>query len=427
MSMNVRGSIAVGITLAGLFVLDPLRIVGLAAATSLAVGEDKAGTLVEAYNASGQQLFARLTAAPGNVVLSPYSIGTAMAMALAGARGETAAEMSSVLMHRLKHGDIDDANRSVMAALNADNRSAKLLTANALVRTKRGDVVSADYADLLHTKYAAELFQDAGLEDINEWVKRKTEGRIDRMLDQLADNSAAVILNAIYFSAHWASTFEKNVTRDDAFNLTPARQVQVPTMTKTDEFALVAGKGYRAIRLPYEDPMLGMVIVLPNRIDGLAAVENALDAKELARLFASIRNVPARKSIALWLPRFNIAFKTDLVTAFKQAGMLKAFGAQADFSAISGQPPSQELIRIGQIVHRAVVEVAEKGTEAAAATAVEVRALALRPRTGPGAPEPFRVDRPFLFYVVDDTTGAILFQGRIADPRSAAKSPSQGR
>jgi serpin B len=423
MSMNIRRSIAVGIMLVGLFMLDPLRMVGLVAAMSPAAADDRVGALVEAYNASGRQLFARLAAAPGNVVLSPYSIGTAMAMALAGARGETAAEMSGVLMHRLKQGDIDEANRSVLAALNANNRFAKILTANALVRTKRGDVVSSDYPDLLHTKYAAELFQDAGLEDINDWVKRKTEDRIDRMLDQLASDSAAVILNAIYFNAHWASAFEKNVTRDDAFNLAPSRQVQVPMMTKTDEFALVAGKGYRAIRLPYEDPMLGMIIVLPNRIDGLPAVESALDAKELARLFALIRNAQARKSVALSLPRFNIAFKADLVAAFKQAGMSKAFGAEADFSGISGQPPSQMPIRIGQIVHRAVVEVAEKGTEAAAATAVEIRALAIRSRPGPGAPEPFHVDRPFLFYVVDDTTGAILFHGRISDPRSTAKRP----
>jgi serpin B len=421
MSMNIRRVIAVGITLAGLFVLDPLRMMGFVAVTSSAVADDRVGVLVEAYNASGQQLFAGLTAAPGNVVLSPYSIGTAMAMTLAGARGETAAEMSRVLMHRLKQGDIDEANRSVLAALNANDRSAKLLTANALVRTNRGDAVSVDYADLLHTKYAAELFQDAGLDDINNWVKRKTEGRIDRMLDQLASDSAAVILNAIYFNARWASVFEKKDTRDEAFNIAPSRRVQVPTMTKTDEFARVAGKGYRAIRLPYEDRALGMVIVLPDRIDDLPAVENALDWKELTRLFASIRSAQARKSVALWLPRFNIAFKANLVTAFKQIGLSKAFSEGSDFGGISAPPPSRAPMRIGQIVHRAVIEVAEKGTEAAAATAVEVRSLAVRPRAGPAVPEPFRVDRPFLFYVVDDTTGLILFQGRINDPRSAAK------
>ena len=418
MSMIVRRSIAVGIMLSGLFVLDALRMANSLAAASPALSNDRTAALIEAYNASGQQLFARLTAGTSNVVLSPYSIGTAMAMALAGARGETAVEMSSVLMHRLKQGDLDEANHSILAKLNANDRHAKLLTANALVRTTLGDVVSADYVDLLRSKYAAELFQGASLDDVNEWVKRKTEGRIDRMLDHLASDSAAVILNAIYFNAHWASAFEKNATRDEAFNLAPSRRVQVPTMTKTEEFPLVVGKGYRAIRLPYEDRTLGMVVVLPDRIDGAAAVQKALDAKELARLLDTLKSSQVHKSVALSLPRFNIAFKVDLVPLFKQAGMSRPFGDAADFSGMSEQPASQTPIRIGQIVHRAVVDVAEKGTEAAAATAVEVRALGVRPRPTLVTPVPFHVDRPFLFYLVDETTGAILFQGRINDPRT---------
>jgi len=131
--------------------------------------------LTRAYNASGQQLFEQFSTAPGNIVFSPYSIGTAMAMVLAGARGETELQMAGVLRHALARDDVADA----------------------LMLTKHGGVVSKDYIALLKDKYAAEVFEDAGLEQINGWVARKTEGKIDKILDRLDQSSAAVLINAI--------------------------------------------------------------------------------------------------------------------------------------------------------------------------------------------------------------------------------------
>jgi serpin B len=182
-------------------------------------------------------------------------------------------------------------------------------------------------------------------------------------------------------------------------------------MHNVASYALVARPGYRAIRLPYDVGALGMIIVLPDAIDG----DMRLDADELPQLLAALRS-PAIAEVALALPRFKVTFRAELVKLFQQAGMVRAFDAeQADFSGMTGRPPSEAPFAIGEIEHRAVIDVMEDGTEAAAATAITFRfsggtRMGLRQ-------EAFRVDRPFLFYVVDDATDAVLFQGRIVDPR----------
>jgi serpin B len=174
--------------------------------------------------------------------------------------------------------------------------------------------------------------------------------------------------------------------------------------------------GYRAIRLPYAVRALGMVIVLPDEVDGVDAVAGRLEQDELSGLFAELRRPDKYVPVALALPRFKAAYGADLIAPFMRAGMKLAFDDRnADFSGMTGRPPIEGGVFIGAIIHRAVIEATEESTEAAAATAVVMMPLRAAPR--PQTPEVFRVDRPFLFYVVDNATGAILFQGRIADPR----------
>ena len=210
--------------------------------------------------------------------------------------------------------------------------------------------------------------------------------------------------------------FDPKLSKDEAFHLTRSSEATVPLMNQTGNFSLVSRGGYRAVRLNYEIPELGLVIVLPDDVEGAGAVARRLGANELAELFAALRDGQARKPVALTLPRFKAAFKADLVPPLRQAGMRKAFDPlAADFSGMTGVPASERRLSIGAIIHRAVIEVAEESTEAAAATAVTMRALAAPVATP--APVAFRVDHPFLFYLVEDSSGAILFQGRIADPR----------
>jgi serpin B len=220
----------------------------------------------------------------------------------------------------------------------------------------------------------------------------------------------------VYFKARWATVFDNKLTKDEAFHLTRSQQAAVATMNETASHSLVSRGGYRALRLNYEVPELGLVIVLPDDMEGAGAVAARLGADQLAELFTALRDGQAKKPVALALPRFKAEYKADLVAPFRHAGMQKAFDPDtADFSGMSGRPVAQERLHISGIEHRAVIEVAEESTEAAAATAAVISPRSIHVEQA--TPEPFRVDHPFLFYLVDDTTGAILFEGRIADPR----------
>jgi serpin B len=448
--------------LAAVIAITGTMTAGPAMAQLHIAAEARVTLLARAYNAAGQQLFAQFAASPGNIVFSPYSIGTAMSMLISGARGDTASEMMRALSMRMAADAIDAANAEMLSILNGYDQSAappvcppratvngsncearpggdlmnqcqpglrlvgnrcvgsgvapasaRFLSANALMLLKRGDLISSDYVAGLKTKYAAEVFKDVSLADVNGWVARKTEGKIERMLDQIDPDSAATLLNAVYFKARWASVFDPALTKNEPFNLTRSQKIDVALMNQTGSFSLVSRGGYRAVRLSYEVPELGLIIVLPDDVEGVGAVARRLGANELAELFAGLRDGQSRKPVALTLPRFKAGYKADLTAPFRQAGIVKAFDPKsADFSGMTGGPAGQGQFHIGEIVHRAVIEVAEESTEAAAATAIGVRSASVAP-----APVPFRVDHPFLFYLVDDTTGAILFQGRVADPR----------
>ena len=419
--------------------------------------------LAQAYNASGQQLFQRFSAAPGNVAFSPYSIGTVMAMALAGARGPTETEMQQVLQQRLSRSEIAGANADVFDILNSYDKSAatptcppemrfiekqcegaqstgsychppyraegdkcvgsppafpsaKLVVANALLLAADNDFVTKEYAALLKDSFAAEIFTTSTLDDINKWVTQKTEGKIDRIIDKLSPDINAVFLDAVYFKARWRYVFDKSLTTADTFHLTSEQSVPVPTMHITAHYAVETRPGYRAILLPYNIGSLGMIVVLPDQIDGLTAVSAKIDAQQVIQLFAALLAHDA-EPVELALPKFKISSKANLKESFRQLGMTRAFDPRtADFSGMTGRPASAKPVFVNDIIHRALIEVMEDGTEASAATAVLMAVTGAKP-TGPEPPPvPFHVDHPFLFYMLDSTTGAILFQGRIEDP-----------
>jgi serpin B len=397
--------------------LAPLLAAGLHPAPSAAA--DVHG-LTAAYNASGQALFEELARAPGNIVISPYSIGSAMAMARAGARGETERQITAVLKHTLALKATDAASAALLTILDGYGKSSDdpvtLRTANALMLTKHGHLIAQGYRALVHDKYSAAIHAGATLDDINGWVKERTEGRIDRILDKLPeDDSAAVLLNAVYLKAAWAFPFSRGATRDADFKLSATETVHVPTMHRRAKLSLAERPGYRAIRLDYAAPTLGMIVVLPNEVDGLATVSRTLDAGELRTLWTALGTDASSRWVALQLPRFKTAYHTSLAKAFQKAGMTLAFSDTADFGGMTGKGTDQPGVKIGDILHRATIEVAEWGTEATAATAVSTRR---RHKRRP-PPIPFAVDRPFLFYIVDDASGAVLFQGRITDPRAS--------
>lgn len=416
------------------------------------------GPLVKAYNQSGLDLLKIFAGTPGNIVFSPYSIGTAMAMVVSGARGDTQSEMIKALRHSLAAGDIDPANALLLAALLSsaegagkcpdgfklndrqceaaapkqadegcphsatrkddlcviDAEAARLRIANALMLVNPQASVAPAFEETIKKNYGAEIFRGANLDVINSWVSNKTEGKIDKILERLNPNDSHVLLNAVYFNAPWARAFVKSGTRDREFNLTANEKVEVPTMFQQSEFATVKGDGFSAIRLPYKADGLSMVVVLPDEIGGLDALIKALDPTKLRTLTDQLEKSP-KKMVSLSLPRFKTEYRADLIAPFKTLGMSMVFDPnQSDLSGLTGKPRSEQQSSVDQIVHRAVIDVSEAGTEAAAATAVVVTTRTMRPDDS----ERFTVDRPFVFLITDDKTGAILFAGRVADPRS---------
>ncbi|MFZ9938027.1 MAG: serpin family protein [Luteolibacter sp.] len=350
-------------------------------------------------------LYQQLKTGEGNVFFSPYSITEAMAMVHAGAGGNTATEIAKALA--FGEGRAEDiakrseALRAQLAKLNQGEN--KLRVANALCVT--GVPPQESFQKLVRTRYEGEVFS-GDLDKINGWVKKKTEGKIEKILDKLSEDSACVILNAVYFKGNWMTPFDAGNTRKAAFHRKAEDPVEVDMMSREDSYPVLQDKGVIAVELLYANGA-SMVLVMPGKADGMAALEEQLSAPFVAGLCADLRKTQP-KEINLSVPKFKVATKYGLIPAMKELGMVDAFAEErADFKAMYDKTP----VSIAQIVHKATLEVDEKGSVAAAATAVEIQANSITE----GPPE-IRFDRPFLVLIRDQATGTTLFMGRINDP-----------
>jgi len=395
-------------TKSGTTALYAILLMASAIAVAFAGDRSDERRLAEGNAAFAVDLYGQLRAQEGNQFFSPYSVSSALAMTYAGARGNTATEMKDALDFRLDREQLHAAFKSLKQELTANARKDghKLNIANGLCLT--GGDVSGDFKALLKDNYDAEIFS-GGLQKINDWVKAKTEGKIEKILEGLSGNSVCVILNAIYFKGDWESPFKKKSTHDAPFKVSAQRQVKVPLMYQKSHFKMLEAESFQGISIPYAGKVLSMVVLLPREVGGLEQLERQLTAQGLEQWLAELDKRHAQ-DVRLFLPRFKMETDYGLVPAFRALGMTDAFIAgKADFSGM-GWPKGK--LWISQIKHKAYVEVNEEGTEAAAATAVAMETLAMRPSPV------FRADHPFLFLIRDSKTGSILFMGRLTDPRA---------
>ncbi len=223
-----------------------------------------------------------------------------------------------------------------------------------------------------------------------------------------------MLVNAIYFLGDWQDQFKKNSTFDQPFHVSKTEEHKVPMMHQMQHFRFVAKGGLKAVELPYKGGDMSMLVVLPDAVDGLDALEASFDAKKLESIVNSLKD----QNVNVALPKFKVdpAGALSLRDALAEIGMPLAFDAdRADFTGIANPPSPADRLYIGAVFHKAFVKVDEKGTEAAAATAV------VMPRAGGMPPKAvsFTADHPFLFFIRDHKTGLVLFMGRVADPAAS--------
>lgn len=380
-----------------------------------AVSAAEYATLVAGNTQFAADLYRQVHDKPGNLFMSPHSISIALAMTYAGANTNTAAQMASTLHFTLPdtqlHAafnklDLELASRAEQAT--GDTIPFRLRTANAIFG-QQGKQFEAPFLDTLARNYGAGLRvldlaadPDGSRETINRWVEDRTNDKIKDLLPKgsVTDLTRLVLTNAIYFSAAWEQPFEASETADRPFHLGDGQTISVPTLHQVYERGYGEGDGYRAAELPYDGGQLSMVVVVP---DDLAAFEANLDAARIGAIVDSI----TPHELDLSLPKFKFDAPLGLKDVLIALGMTDAFTPAADFSGIDG---TRDLM-ITDVLHKGFVAIDEKGTEAAAATAVIVGDSA--------APEfaTLAVDRPFVFFIRDRPTGAILFVGRVVDPR----------
>jgi serpin B len=393
----------------------------LAAATvpRLETTPDDAAHAGSAVNAFGLDLYQRLVAADpaGNLVFSPASIGLALAMARAGAKGQTAAEMDAV-MHDLGAETSAEWVAALDASLNSKSTTMKdgmgqdqevvLRSVNAPF-AQRGLALQPAYLEALASRFGAGLRlvdytrdTEGAREAINDWVSDQTEERIPELLAQGAvdPSTLLVLVNAIYLKAAWGTPFNEGLTNTAVFTRLDGSPMDVQMMQLSTGLPYAAGDGWRAVDLPYVGGGLSMLVIVP---DDLAAFEVSFNATRLDGIVAGLES----RQVALGLPRFGTETKVELAPVLATLGMPTAFGGGADFSGIT----TEASLLIDAVIHQANIDVDEKGTEAAAATAVVMRESA-----GPSGDVELTVDRPFIYALRDLETGAVLFLGRITEP-----------
>ena len=369
-------------------------------------GAPAGGALVASGDdAFGADLYGRLPAA-GNLVFSPASIATALRLVLLGARGGTAAEIAAAL-HLARPDDAGPGLRAVSALLGDLATGDLTLRAPNTMWVAEGLPLDPGFTAALAGAAAVTLREadfrraaDQAREEINQVIADQTEDKIKDLLSPgaIRARTSLVLASAVYLKAAWAHPFPAGATQDAPFHPAPGTQVTVPTMRVSARLRYLRGDGFQAVELPYAGTRLAMVIVLPDGPPGHPV--------PLGRLLPGL--VPRRVSLAL--PRFRVTSGFALQPVLAALGMPLAFSAEADFSGIT----TAQRLRIDEVVHKAYIDVNEEGTEAAAATAVVVRAMALI--MDPEPPVELIVDRPFLFAITDSATGLPLFLGRVADP-----------
>jgi serpin B len=308
---------------------------------------------------------------------------------------------------------VNGADSALIARTNEEIKGVELSVANSLW-ARRGIDFNRDFLARNARAYGARIesldfSSPQAASRINAWVAEKTKDKIREIVDQVDPSSVMFLVNAVYFKGSWSKAFDKAETRDDTFYVEGTSPQTRPLMRQSGEYRYMKGDGFQAVSLPYGEGRLSMYVFLPDERTGLADFEKGLSALS----WNAWMNGFDRRSGRIAMPRFRIECAMKLKAALTGLGMGVAFdGAKADFSGMVVRPGANAYIY--DVVHKTFIDVNEEGTEAAAATSVEMRLTSV---AMPQSPFEMIVDHPFFFVIRDNETGLILFMGSIVNPR----------
>jgi serpin B len=365
----------------------------------------------ESINSFSFKLFEQVYLKSDNCFFSPYSIFGALSMTYAGAKENTRLEMGKALEISNK-----DAVHSEFKALNSNimlNREVQFLSSNSIWLQKNfkldktfSNQVEENYqAKSKNVDFANENDREKARKEINTWVDKQTKGNISNFIKPgiLSENTAMLLVNAVYFKSIWQTEFLPKDTKDEKFLASSGDSVICKMMNNDLKTHYYEDEMAQVVEIPYENNKASLIVFLPKDLNKTDL--KSFDYNYLTKASQSF----GLKEVQLSLPAFKLEVDYELSDAMKKMGIKSAFEPGADFSGITGQ---KDLI-ISSILHKSIIEVSEKGTEASSTTAViSMRSTAI-PSKGPVI---FKADHPFLFIIRDNSTAVILFMGYMAHP-----------
>ena len=375
--------------------------------------------IVIGLNRFGGDIYSRVAQDwSGDIAISPASISTAFGLAYHGARGETANQIASVLHYP---GGVADFNKSFGELLRTFQRNdpGRTMAINNAIWVQQGLVLEAKYLDAITANYGAgvnflnyKADSEAARLAINRWVEGKTNDRIKNLLEKpdVPEDTKNILVNTIYFKADWHDPFKPENTKEGKFRFEKKGSKMLPLMNQRLTYRYAERDKVQMLAMPYRYGDADMVVFLPKK-GKLAKLEQQI-AKEGFAPWLNALNAGQDHDTILTLPKFKIESKFSLAETLAGMGMQVPFSDNADFLGMYRPPLGELPIKFNKVIHQVFVEVEEKGTEAAAATAITQIVISGRRMTKPPEPKIFKVDHPFLFLIRDRQSNAILFTGR---------------
>jgi len=377
------------------------------------VPSEKSAKVIAADNQFGLELFQKIDASldePKNTMISPMSVSLALAMVYNGAEGNTKKQMEEML-HKagLTPDDINQSYKDLVAGLASHDPKVELSISNAIFyrntfpvkgafKTTNRDYYDAEVSGLDFSKTSETL------NTVNGWVDTKTKGKIDKIIEEVKPEDIMYLLNAIYFNGEWKYRFETNDTQEMAFTKEDNTMVQVPTMYIEKPFNYYGHQNFELLEMPYGSGKYSMLVFLPASGKNTNDVISQMTSENMDNWISKLTEQKKK----VYLPKFEFKFDNSLVDELTALGMTDAFNdAKANLSGISD---AAQLV-ISAVMHKSYIKVDERGTEAAAVTGITVGVTSIP------IDNPFRVDRPFVFAIREKDTKAILFIGKVMNPK----------